>query len=41
MSIKYYLIHGIDKSRKDRMISEFQKACIDSNSVKWIFFNKP
>jgi GR25 family glycosyltransferase involved in LPS biosynthesis len=34
--IKYYLIHGIDKSRKDRMINEFKNANIDNDNVKWI-----
>jgi glycosyl transferase family 25 len=33
---KYYLIHGVDKSRKDRMINEFNKANIPLNEVNWI-----
>lgn len=36
MSIQYYLIHGIDKERGPRMISEFKKWGLDNNKVKWI-----
>lgn len=31
-----YLIHGVDKSREPRMISEFLKSGIDPSGVKWI-----
>lgn len=34
--IKYYLIHGIDKSRAQRMSEEFIKANIPENDVTWI-----
>ena len=34
--IKFYLIHGIDSSRKDRMINEFNKANIPLDNVTWI-----
>lgn len=36
MKIQYYLIHGIDKERGPRMISEFEKWNLDYNLVKWI-----
>jgi GR25 family glycosyltransferase involved in LPS biosynthesis len=36
MNIQWYLIHGIDNSRKDRMISEFEKYGLDNNNVKWV-----
>ena len=36
MSIKYYLIHGVDKSRGPRMIEEFKKGGIDGSEVKWL-----
>lgn len=36
MSIQYYLIHGIDKQRGPRMISEFEKWGLDNNKVKWV-----
>lgn len=36
MSIQYYLIHGIDASRKDRMLGEFEKWGLDNARVKWI-----
>lgn len=36
MSIQYYLIHGVDKSRGPRMIKEFERIGIDTPSVKWI-----
>lgn len=36
MEIKYYLIHGVDKSREPRMKAEFEKAGIDNNTVNWI-----
>jgi len=34
--IKMYLIHGIDKSREQRMIEEFNKSGIELSSVEWI-----
>jgi len=34
--IKYYLIHGIDKTRAHRMSNEFIKANIPENDVTWI-----
>jgi len=34
--IQYYLIHGPDGSRKQRMIDEFAKWGLDNNEVKWI-----
>lgn len=34
--IKYYLIHGIDKTRAPRMSDEFLKASIPENDVTWI-----
>jgi len=36
MNIQYFLIHGIDKPRGPRMISEFNKWGLDNNKVKWI-----
>ena len=36
--IKYYLIHGMDSSRKERMLSEFQHFGIDNNNVSWIVY---
>jgi hypothetical protein len=36
MSIQYYLIHGVDKTRGPRMIEEFKKWGLDNNKVKWI-----
>jgi GR25 family glycosyltransferase involved in LPS biosynthesis len=38
MSIQYYLIHGIDSSRKQRMINEFKKGNINESAVKWILW---
>lgn len=38
MEINYYLIHGIDKSRAPRMISEFDKAGIPKDKVNWILY---
>lgn len=35
-NIQYYLIHGIDKTREQRMINEFLSAGIDLSWVKWI-----
>lgn len=35
-SINYYLIHGVDSSRKVRMLNEFKQANIDNNGVVWI-----
>jgi len=34
--IKFYLIHGVDPSRKDRMISEFNKANVPLDNITWI-----
>ena len=34
--INYYLIHGIDATRKDRMLNEFRQAGIDNQQVTWI-----
>ena len=36
--MKYYLIHGTDKSRKDRMLNEFNKAGINNDDVTWILY---
>ena len=36
MNIKYYLIHGIDKSRGPRMLDEFKKWGLDNNNVVWV-----
>lgn len=36
MNVQYYLIHGVDKERGPRMISEFYKWGLDNNKVKWI-----
>jgi hypothetical protein len=36
MNIKYYLIHGIDKERGPRMISEFKKWGLDNENIKWM-----
>jgi GR25 family glycosyltransferase involved in LPS biosynthesis len=36
MNCQYYLIHGVDKQRGPRMISEFEKWGLDNNKVKWI-----
>ena len=36
MNNQYYLIHGVDKQRGPRMISEFEKWGLDNNKVKWI-----
>jgi GR25 family glycosyltransferase involved in LPS biosynthesis len=39
--MKYYLIHGIDTSRKQRMLNEFEKFGLDNSLVNWITgFNK-
>ena len=35
-NIKYYLIHGVDKSRGPRMIDEFNKWGLDNKKVEWI-----
>ena len=35
-NIKYYLIHGVDKSRGPRMIDEFNKWGLDNKNVEWI-----
>lgn len=35
-NIQYYLIHGVDKSRENRMIKEFKRVNIDNSKVKWI-----
>ena len=37
-TMKYYLIHGIDKSRKERMLDEFQRNGIDNDDVTWITY---
>jgi Glycosyltransferase family 25 (LPS biosynthesis protein) len=36
MSFQYYLIHGIDKARGPRMLSEFERWGLDNDKVKWI-----
>lgn len=36
MKTQYYLIHGVDKSRGPRMISEFEKWGVDNKCVKWM-----
>jgi GR25 family glycosyltransferase involved in LPS biosynthesis len=36
IKINYYLIHGVDKSRKPRMKEEFSKWGLDNNKVKWM-----
>ena len=36
MTINYYLIHGVDSSRKVRMLNEFNQANIDNDAVVWI-----
>jgi hypothetical protein len=36
MKIQYYLIHGVDASRKPRMEAEFEKAGIEKERVKWV-----
>jgi hypothetical protein len=36
MKIKYYLIHGVDKSRGPRMISEFEKWGLEKTDVMWM-----
>lgn len=36
MDIKYYLIHGVDTNRKNKMINEFLRVGIDPNEVKWV-----
>lgn len=36
MIIQYYLIHGVDKSRGPRMISQFEANGIDPRKVKWV-----
>ena len=36
MNCQYYLIHGVDKERGPRMISEFEKWGLDNDKVKWI-----
>lgn len=38
MSIQYYLIHGIDRSRKERMQSEFKKWGLNNDQVKWMLY---
>ena len=34
--INYYLIHGIDSTRKERMLNEFKQSDIDNDRVNWI-----
>ncbi len=34
--MKYYLIYGVDKQRKERMLNEFTKANINNEDVTWI-----
>lgn len=36
LSMKYYLIHGVDQSREPRMINEFLNANIPLDNVTWI-----
>ena len=36
MNCQYYLIHGVDKQRGPRMISEFKKWGLNNDKVKWI-----
>ena len=36
MKIQYYLVHGIDHTRKDRMLNEFKNFGINNEDVKWI-----
>jgi GR25 family glycosyltransferase involved in LPS biosynthesis len=36
MEVQYYLIHGIDASRKQRVIDMFKRVNIDNNKVKWV-----
>ena len=36
MNCQYYLIHGVDKQRGPRMISEFEKWGLNNNKVKWV-----
>ncbi len=37
-NIKTYLIYGIDKARKQRMLEEFKKYGLDNNKVEWISY---
>ena len=36
MKIKYYLIHGVDPSRKQFMLDQFKQYGIDNSDVTWI-----
>lgn len=36
MQVQYYLIHGVDTSRKQHMIDQFKRVNIDNEKVKWI-----
>lgn len=36
MNIQYYLIHGINTSRRARMTQEFEKGGLDADRVKWM-----
>lgn len=37
-NVKTYLIYGIDKQRKPRMINEFKEHNIDPDKVQWVTF---
>lgn len=36
MKFKYYLIHGVDPSRKPFMLHQFEQFGIDNNDVTWL-----
>ena len=36
MHIQYYLIHGVDASRKQHVLDSFNRVNIDNDKVKWI-----
>lgn len=36
--MKYYLIHNLDKNRRDRMLKCFEKSNINNNDVSWLTY---
>ena len=38
MKIQYYLIHGVDESRKPKMLEQFKLWGLDNKNVKWMIY---
>lgn len=38
MEVQYYLIHGVDTSRKQHMLDSFKRVNLDNDKVKWVLY---